>query len=275
MELVNLNCIRKICFVKKQKTDVYEWFETVTFSQWFKNLFRRKENKLKNRYVRYYHNGYYYTKSEIKNIFNLVSFVNPWGQQCLYNISLPKPKTSLVEIKGADGVLDLSEVLTGDILYNNRVITLTFEMMDDTDYYDLISNISNYRHGRIVTISLTNDEDYYYVGRASISQWQCIKRQGIIVITVDAEPYKYAVTETTMIVNVANQTKTITLQNNRKRVCPMLNVTGTITLTINGVNYKLAEGKQQLSNFRLVEGNNVVKVSGNGTLTITYRQGEL
>ena len=191
------------------------------------------------------------------------------------DIPLPKPKTSLVEIKGADGVLDLSEVLTGDILYNNRTITLTFEMMDDTDYYDLISDISNYLHGRIVTITLTNDEDYYYVGRASINKWQCVKRKGTIVITVDAEPYKYSVTETTIIVNVDNQTKTITLQNSRKRVCPMLNVTGTITLTINGVNYKLAEGKQQLSNFRLVEGNNVVKVSGNGTLTITYRQGEL
>ena len=191
------------------------------------------------------------------------------------DIPLPKPKTSLVEIKGADGVLDLSEVLTGDILYNNRTITLTFEMMDDTDYYDLISDISNYLHGRIVTITLTNDEDYYYVGRASINKWQCVKRKGTIVITVDAEPYKYSVTETTMIVNVANQTKTITLQNSRKRVCPMLNVTGTITLTINGVQYELAEGKQQLSNFRLVEGNNVVKVSGNGTLTITYRQGEL
>ena len=191
------------------------------------------------------------------------------------DIPLPEPKTSLVEIKGADGVLDLSEVLTGDILYNNRTITLTFEMMDDTDYYDLISNISNYLHGKKVTISLTNDEDYYYVGRASINQWQCIKRKGIIVITVDAEPYKYSVTETTMIVNVVNQTKTITLQNSRKRVCPILNVTGTITLTISGVNYKLAEGKQQLSNFKLVEGNNVVKVSGNGTLTITYRQGEL
>ena len=191
------------------------------------------------------------------------------------DISLPKPETSLVEIKGADGVLDLSEVLTGDILYNNRAITLTFEMMDDTDYYDLISDISNYLHGRIVTITLTNDEDYYYVGRASINKWQCVKRKGTIVITVDAEPYKYSVTETTMIVNVANQTKTITLQNSRKRVCPMLNVTGTITLTINGVNYKLAEGKHQLSNFRLVEGDNVIKVIGNGTLTITYRQGEL
>ena len=61
MEIVNLNCIRKICLVKKQKTNAYKWIETVTFYQWFKNLFRKKNNKLKNRYVRYYHNGYYYS----------------------------------------------------------------------------------------------------------------------------------------------------------------------------------------------------------------------
>ena len=190
-------------------------------------------------------------------------------------IPLPTPKTSTVDIKGADGVLDLSEVLTGDILYNNRTIKLTFEMMDDTDYYNLISEISNYLHGQRITFNLSNDEDYYYVGRATINQWECVKRKGTIVISVDAEPYKYSFTETTMIVNVANQTKTITLQNSRKRVCPTLNVTGTITLTINGVDYELAEGKQQLVNVILVEGNNTIKISGNGTVVITYRQGAL
>lgn len=190
-------------------------------------------------------------------------------------IPLPTPKTYTVDIKGADGVLDLTEALTGDVQYNNRPIKLTFEMMDDTDYYDLISEIGNYIHGQRITFNLSNDEDYYYIGRATINQWECIKRQGIIVITVDAEPYKYSVTETTMIVNVANQTKTITLQNNRKRVCPTLTVTGTITLTINSVDYELSEGKQQLINFKLVEGNNSIQVSGNGTLTISYRQGAL
>ncbi len=53
MEIVNLNCIRKISLVKKQRTIDYEWIESVTFSQWFKNLFRRKENKLKTRYFSY------------------------------------------------------------------------------------------------------------------------------------------------------------------------------------------------------------------------------
>ena len=190
-------------------------------------------------------------------------------------IPLPTAKTSTVNIKGSDGVLDLSEVLTGDIVYNNRTIKLTFEMMDDTDYYNLISEISNYLHGKRITVNLTNDEDYYYVGRASISNWECVKRQGKIVIDVDCDPYKYAVTETTMIVNVANQTKTITLLNSRKRVCPNLNVTGTITLTIDDAEYELSEGQHQLVNFRLIEGNNTIKVSGNGTVVISYRQGAL
>ena len=148
-------------------------------------------------------------------------------------------------------------------------------MMDDTDYYNLISEISNYLHGQRITFNLSNDEDYYYVGRATINQWECVKRKGKIVIQVDCEPYKYAVTETVRTVSVTDKTKTITLINNRKRVCPILNVTGTITLTIDSVDYELAEGKQQLVNFILVEGNNAIKISGNGTLTITYRQGAL
>ena len=190
-------------------------------------------------------------------------------------IPLPTPKTSIVDIKGADGVIDLTEALTGDVQYNNRPIKLTFEMMDDTDYSTLISDISNYIHGKVVTVTLSNDDDYYYRGRATINQWECVKRKGKIVIQIDSEPYKYLVTETVRTITVNNQTKTITLPNSRKRVCPNLNVTGTVTLTVNGVTYELAEGKQQLVNFILVEGNNAIKISGNGTITITYRQGAL
>ena len=190
-------------------------------------------------------------------------------------IPLPTPKTSIVDIKGADGVIDLSEVLTGDVLYNNRTMKLTFEMLNDNDYYSLITEISNYLHGTMVTVTLNNDEEYYYKGRASINSWECVKRKGTIVITVDCEPYKYAVIETVRTVSVTGKTKSIILINNRKRVCPILNVTGTITLTIDSVDYELAEGKQQLSNFILVEGNNTIKISGNGTITITYRQGAL
>ena len=195
----------------------------------------------------------------------------------LTNVEIPLPtaKTSTVNIKGSDGVLDLSEVLTGDIVYNNRTIKLTFEMMDDTDYYNLISEISNYLHGKRITVNLTNDEDYYYVGRASINSWECVKRKGKIVVTVDCDPYKYAVVETMRTITVSGQTKTVTLPNSRKRVCPNLNGTGTVVLIIDNVAYELSEGEQQLTNFKLVEGNNTIKITGNGTVVITYRQGAL
>ena len=69
MEIVNLNCIRKISLVKKQRTIDFKWIESVTFSQWFKNLFRRKENKLKNRCL-CYQMCVFYPESEINNVFN-------------------------------------------------------------------------------------------------------------------------------------------------------------------------------------------------------------
>lgn len=209
-------------------------------------------------------------------IFDKKSAYDEWNIVLTkHDIPLPAPKISTVDIKGADGLLDLSEVLTGDILYNNRTLKLTFEMMDDRDYFELITNISNFLHGRVVTVRLTKDSDFYYTGRASINQWECIKRKGVIVITVDCEPYKYALYETVRTITVNNQTKTISLPNSRKRVSPIIDATGTVTLTFGGVEYDLAEGKQQLINFSLVEGDNVVKISGNGTVKITYRQGAL
>ena len=46
------------------------------------------------------------------------------------DIDFPDPKTETVDIPGADGELDFSEVLTGDISYKNRKISFEFEMVD-------------------------------------------------------------------------------------------------------------------------------------------------
>ena len=188
-------------------------------------------------------------------------------------IPLPTVKTSTVDIQGADGVLDLSEVLTGDVKYGNRVLKLTFEVINNTDFNKVIDDISNYLHGKKVTVRFSDDELFYYVGRASINSWECVKRKGKVVITVDCEPYKYAVTESIINVVVNNEEKLVKLSNGRKVVCPMLDVTGSIILIVDDVEYELGVGKQQLLNFSLFEGENVVKVKGTGTIKITYRMG--
>lgn len=63
MNIINLNNISKIVFVKKQKTSDYEWVETTeNFSERFKNLFRK--NKIKKRYIKYWFNNIHYTLEE-------------------------------------------------------------------------------------------------------------------------------------------------------------------------------------------------------------------
>ena len=191
------------------------------------------------------------------------------------DIPLPSVKTSSVDIKGANGILDLSEVLTGDVCYSNRDIKLTFSMMEDMDYNSTISNIANYLHGKKVTMKLTNDDEYFYSGRAVINQWDYSPGKGKLVIAISADPYKYSVTESNVVVNLNNETKSLILPNKRMRVAPTLVVTGSVTMTFEGKTYTLQEGEQQSLNFLLSEGNNAVTFSGKGSVTITYRQGEL
>lgn len=191
------------------------------------------------------------------------------------DIGLPKIKTSTVEIKGADGILDLSEVLTGDVIYGNRDIKLTFSMMNLEDYHTLISEISNYIHGRKLNIRFTMDEEYYYVGRCQISQWECNKNIGKIVVNISAEPFKYRFYETVVIVKLLGDEQVIHLQNDRMRISPTVTASGNVTLKYNGTTRTLQEGKQQVIDFVLNEGDNVVVLNGDGDVKITYRRGKL
>lgn len=207
---------------------------------------------------------------------NEKSAYNDWGIILTQSdIPLPEPKLFTVDIAGSDGVLDLSEALTGDVIYNNRNVKLTFELLELDEYYDLIGEISNYLHGKMVTFSLENDDNYYYTGRASINSWECSKNKGKIVISVNCEPYKLDIAETIASITVNNRTQEIILSNDRKRVCPILDVVGNITLNFEGQDYTLNAGKTQLLNLVLKEGNNQLSIGGNGTITITYRKGSL
>lgn len=189
-------------------------------------------------------------------------------------IPFPDMKTSTVDIKGADGVLDLSEVLNGEVKYKNRNIKLTFELLDDNNYTELISKIGAYLHGKVITFQFTNDSLYYYKGRASIDKWQCVKRKGEIVIVIDCEPYKYRVNETILNVDVQEET-TVILTNERQRVYPTLSVQGNVTMMWNNTVYELSDGIYKLLTFYLVEGDNKITLNGNGSVKFTYRMGAL
>lgn len=108
---------------------------------------------------------------------------------------LPTPKTSTVEVMGADGVIDLTSYF-GDVRFNNRTITMTFTDADEYGQrYINQSRVADNLHGQQVRIVFDEDPDYYYSGRLSVESFSVTGSTRTIKITADCDPYKYLINE--------------------------------------------------------------------------------
>ena len=107
-------------------------------------------------------------------------------------VSPPKPKTKIVEIPGADGALDLTESLTGEVHYEMRTITCKFKLMGYLEKQNAISDkVFNALHGkRFDQIVLDTDETYYYTGRAAVTAVKHQAYYGDMTIVATVEPRK-------------------------------------------------------------------------------------
>ncbi len=217
-----------------------------------------------------------------------------WGLRLKQiNISMPAAKTMTIDIPGADGILDLSEVLTGDVKYGNRNIELVFDIVND--YYNfpsISSEIANYIHGKKLKLVLDTDKGFYYFGRFSIDNKKSDFRIGEIVISGDVEPYKHEVLSsieewmwddfnfTSSIIRdykdlVVSGSLALTIQGRRKKVVPTFITNAIMTVTFNGVNYELPIGSTQVLEIELVEGDNILTFTGTGIISVDYRGGSL
>ena len=196
-------------------------------------------------------------------------------------ISVPEANTVILEVPGRNGNLDLSEALTGDVTYRNREIKLELaSSVNLQTWYEKCLHIFNTYHGKNVTVIFDDDPDHYYNGRASVSDPQRVRNGGAFIFTVNAEPFRYSVTEknvtATVSTSASSVTKTIT-NNGRMPVCPTITTTKACQMVSGGITYSLLQGTQTIPAFILPQGNTSVKiqVSGGVTVTFKYREGWL
>lgn len=106
-------------------------------------------------------------------------------------ITSPQPKTHYVDIPGADGSLDLAQMLTGKVQYKNRTIEMEFVTVAGRDEWPAIySEILNDLHGKLKEIRLDDDPLHIYTGRVTVGDPE--RANGVITlrITAEVEPYK-------------------------------------------------------------------------------------
>ena len=110
-------------------------------------------------------------------------------------IDTPEPKTESVDIPGADGSIDMTELL-GSVKYKNRKINLIFSIVDKRNaaLLETYSAILADLHGKhFESIVLDDDPGYKYIGRVTgvtLSSSDSVPR---ISIEIDCEPYKQSV----------------------------------------------------------------------------------
>lgn len=208
-------------------------------------------------------------------------------------ISSPTPKLKLIEVPGRDGDIDLSEVLTGDVVYENREIKMSFYSPKKIeDWSNEISEINRNFAGKIVHLIFDDDMNFYWNGRITSIQPKYDGPNETLEIKVTADPFKYDVVSSavdwewdsfdfdTGIINemgqlVVDGTTKVTLICRTKIMVPIFKASTSMTVEYDNETYNLKAGEQKLYELFLKEGENELIFRGNGTITIDYVGGVL
>lgn len=192
-------------------------------------------------------------------------------------IDLAEPKTNYVNIDGMSGCLDLSESLTGEITYKDRMILASFwtDKGSRKDREVLLKNITFALHGKKIKIIEPDDPDHYFYGRVKIKSQ--VNNLAYLEFTIEAtcEPWRYALTDTVRHIDVTGDTDVVIYNHGVKTVSPTIAVKGSVTIVYNNARASLSTGSYRISDIKLRRGVNIIRLSGVGKVTFTYEEADL
>ena len=187
------------------------------------------------------------------------------------------PKTVYVDVDGADGSLDLTEA-HGEVKYKNREHTFVFTVnpLDEKPFDEKVTQVANALNGKKCKITIDRDSDYYWEGRCVVEKYAQDRNLKQISIKATVNPYKMKQKETIVSIALTAEEKEVVLKNGRKSVVPEITCTDDNTVVKFGsFEKKLSAGTHTILDIYFKEGANTLIVSGSGTITIKYREGEL
>ncbi|MBO5208075.1 MAG: hypothetical protein J6B68_01885 [Lachnospiraceae bacterium] len=179
-------------------------------------------------------------------------------------------KENYIDIAGGNSSIDLTEAV-GGVVFEDGTIEFMFTLID----FDKKESMKNDLHGKRMQIILEREENFYYDGRVTCTKDEWINGHYELYFTAKVKPYKYEKRETIHIEKVNNTEKEIRLVNSRMPIMPEIKVEGNLYLTYENIRYHLTDGAYQIPEVTLYEGLNRIKVSGIGTIQLTYRKGRL
>lgn len=205
----------------------------------------------------------------------------------------PEPKAVTQDLPGNDGLVDLTDSLSGHVLYNNREITLEIGRgLDRNQWPVAYSRVMSLFHGKGVKVIFDDDPDYFYEGRATVSDYARTQTLGTMVITVSAMPYKQEIYggldrwkwnpfnfETGIIRNYSNLKVDgrleLKIMGRSKIIIPTIVSDASMQVEWQGNQYAIVPGNNKLYDIAIPEGEHMLIFIGHGTVSVDYRGGIL
>ena len=126
--------------------------------------------------------------------FNTFNCYDKWHLIPTERPHIPPPsiKTKTVDIPGGNGVIDLTESLTGYPLYSNREGSFEFYVENGhQDWHVLYEELLDFFNGTERKIYLEDDPNWFYQGRVWVSDWKTDKFMSTVTLSYSVEPFKY------------------------------------------------------------------------------------
>lgn len=189
-----------------------------------------------------------------------------------FAIPSPKVKAAYIELEGADGSIDATEI-DGNVCYKDLSFSLEFTAYKG-DYNELLRSIKAFLHGRNAQITIYNDPGYYYLGRCEVDEFKSNGKTGKVIINVIAKPYKFK-QEKTAVETVVNGTKTVVFTNDSMRTVPTFKASAAMKLNFGTGSYSIGTTETKVADIIFGYGDNVIEFEGDGSVTVTYQEGSL
>ena len=215
----------------------------------------------------------------------------------------PSAKTHFVDIPGGDGIIDLTDSVSGRVTYGARTGSWEFIVINSgqveynatyDEWYERYTKIMEYLQGYNYRAILDDDPGYYYKGRFTIDEWNSSPGNSTITIKYTVDPYKRQLYtggddwlwdpfnfETGVIksyknfpVNGTARVVYISTGDVSGPTIIQCSAPG-MSVTYQGTSYSLNRGTNELYAISFEQGENVLTFSGNGRVTIEATGGML
>lgn len=194
-----------------------------------------------------------------------------------YKMPPPTPKTYTVDIVGGNGIIDLTESLSGDVVYNPREQEFTFYVIYPRDFELTMRDIKTFLHGKEYNYEMTMDKGYMYHGRFEITDYSHQMYSdgivGTINVKVIADPYKYQSVKLFSLDGLGGAT--YYLESGRMKVRPTIqnnNQRPTVVI-FKGHKVELPTGSWTATNVVFSQGYNEIYIRTKPVMLLTW--GEL